>query len=71
MDHGCTACEALYNLYAFENKEWVWIKRFATVVENTEDPVEEIQTPDVVEEPAEEEKPVKKMRLGCFKRKKY
>lgn len=71
VDHVCTSCDAMYNLYAFEGKEWVWIKRFATVTEN-EAETEELP---VVEEiaPAEaipQEEPTKKLRLGFFKKKK-
>lgn len=71
VDHICTSCDALYNLYTFEGKEWLWIKRFATVTEDTE----EVEETPVVEEiaPAEalpQEEPKKKMRLGLFKKKK-
>lgn len=74
VDHACTSCGALYNLYAFDKKEWVWIKRFATVTETEEEPVQPQETP-VAEEIApadatQQEEPAKKMRLGFFKKKK-
>lgn len=80
VDHTCTSCDALYNLYAFEGKEWLWIKRFASVVEDVAEEEEPAPAPAVEEAPLEvqpeakteeiPQQPVKKTRLGFFKKKK-
>lgn len=69
VDHTCTTCDALYNLYAFEGKEWLWIKRFATATEEAEEEVVPAQEEIAVTEEQPLEEPVKKTRLGFFRKK--
>ena len=70
VDHVCSSCDGLYNLFEHDKKQWLWIKRFATAERVVED---EEETPpkdiaEVVEEqPKTEEK--KKVRLGVMRRK--
>ncbi len=77
-DHSCSACQARYNLYDFEGREWIWIKRFSDVEEApeqkqmecvTEMPVQDVLlTEDSVTQSLTEESAGKK-RLGFFRKK--
>lgn len=71
VDHACTTCNGLYNLFEYEKKQWLWIKRFASETTEEEPQVQiavEVPVEETVAQASTEEK--KKFRVGFMRRKK-
>ncbi|MBR2023724.1 MAG: hypothetical protein IJ996_04325 [Clostridia bacterium] len=71
VDHVCSSCDGLYNLYEHDKKQWLWIKRFAnaeTAEESQQEETPVVESAEAVEEQEKAEEK-KKFRLGIVRRK--